>query len=342
LYYCKTNEVIRIPASYDDLKHLIMNRNELALYLSSAERSLPPMLQNSFTCQRCFNLDFCAVYHKANENGTAQTSGLGAIYDAKTDHLSPEHIEFFNKWNYLISKEEGMLQRYRNELWTLSSKEREEKGRCLADMHIIEKLETSQGTSQIAACKYRMTREGGCLNSNTQLLPGDAIVASSESGHLALAIGFVESIDEESITIAVDRELLGGPEKVSGFHPVDKQDHAGLVEFTNVWSKDGQSIERLPGSRPNNLGSVRYRIDKDEMMGGLGVARFNLINLFTAGGDEKRRRLIVDRLEPTFEEQSPLDQVQEILTEANLNEDQTAAVDKVLRGSSSIHLNVHM
>ena len=69
-----------------------------------------------------------------------------------------------------------------------------------------------------------------------------------------------------------------------------------------------------------------FRVDKDELAAGMGRIRDNLIQLFVAGGDERRRRLVVDLEPPEF---APV-AATERLVPSHLNEDQNAAVRKCL------------
>ena len=52
LYYMETSDTSRIPAIRHELRHMIMQRNELACYVRD-RLELPPMLKNSHMCGRC-------------------------------------------------------------------------------------------------------------------------------------------------------------------------------------------------------------------------------------------------------------------------------------------------
>ena len=49
-----------------------------------ARKQLPPTLLSEDQCRRCFANKTCALYHKAVEEGTAQSSGMGAKFDEMT------------------------------------------------------------------------------------------------------------------------------------------------------------------------------------------------------------------------------------------------------------------
>ena len=136
LYYLLGSKMKIITRKLHHIRALIIGRNLLAQYIKSGNQ-LPPMLTHrKFTCQRCFALDACLFYHKAYENGTIKTvssTGLQVELEEKTKHLTKDHIQFFKKWDSLISLEENGDEHIRREIWTLESDEREQLGRFVRD-----------------------------------------------------------------------------------------------------------------------------------------------------------------------------------------------------------------
>jgi DNA replication ATP-dependent helicase Dna2 len=66
---------------------------------------------------------------KTMENGTEHSSGLAGWFDEQTSHLDNKDAEFLRHWNTLLNKEEADIFRFRNELWTMVSADREKLGR---------------------------------------------------------------------------------------------------------------------------------------------------------------------------------------------------------------------
>lgn len=64
----------------DEVRSLLLARNELATYLSSSGSVLPPMVRDPHTCQRCDHVQTCVLFHKAVEQGDARSSGLGETF----------------------------------------------------------------------------------------------------------------------------------------------------------------------------------------------------------------------------------------------------------------------
>ncbi len=249
----------------------------------------------------------------------------------------------------LITLEEGDIGGLRKEIWTRTTKDCEEQGNCLSNMAVVEQLEAMTGSSQIYSYRYRLKRQ---LTSNgtattsilkTNIAPGDAIVVSSEQKpQYALAIGFVVDANDDAIVITTDRALRGLPERLSDFDNLRNQDHAGLVHYHR--RPKLSFVTKIEPSIPVQPHSVNseflYRIDREEMMGGMGTARFNMLHLFTAHGDAKRRKLIVDLTEPEFHkswddtvEKKNSGLVEAALADPRLNEDQRSAIEKVLTGA---------
>lgn len=83
LYYTQTTEVVRVPATRNELRGLFIARNEMAGYMMRRNRKthltqadmedgyasepfLPPTIDNERTCKRCFALDACMLYRKVS------------------------------------------------------------------------------------------------------------------------------------------------------------------------------------------------------------------------------------------------------------------------------------
>ncbi|KAJ3234104.1 Tripartite DNA replication factor [Chytriomyces hyalinus] len=337
LYYMKTGEMIHIPFHRDEARGLIINRNRLARSVTA--RTLPGMLQNSHACTRCYSLNTCLVYHKAVEDGDAETSGLGSLFNSNTGHLSPVHTQFFKKWEALLTKEEGDIQTLRKEVWTLTSKDREKYGSCLSDMKVVSDDGYTEDANRVNRFTYTLKKAFPLLrpgvlaqdgtNSDHSFLKmhlgvGDPIVISSEQGHYAFAIGFLTSATEDTIVVTVDRRLKGIPKRLPGFNEQSNQVFNGI-------EMDSSGAVTVQDVSPSELGQTLYRVDKDEFSAGMSLVRGNLINLFLPQtGDERRRNQIVDLVPPQFESLSVGAGVFNFEANADLNEDQKRAVMKVL------------
>lgn len=248
------------------------------------------------------------------------SSSISDIYALKSSHITPIQAEFFKTWEHLISLEEQDLVRFRKELWTMTAKERETHGRCFAEMVLDEEYQPetpalksgSKREGRIHQFTYRFVKASSLLGIHTpgdsllngHMSVGDAVTVSVEPDLLALVRGFIVALTPNDIIIGVDHEL---------------------------------SMNVILARRPRldqNGSPVVFRIDKDELFGGMGRIRGNLAALFHADGDTQRLELVVDLRAPRFITLPPgplvppHDPVTKVIELLNMN--QKAAVNKVL------------
>ncbi|BGP02897.1 putative DNA replication helicase Dna2 [Rhodotorula toruloides ATCC 204091] len=261
---------------------------------------LPPPIDDERSCKKCYVGDACMLYRKAVDGDEAicddETDPLQLIYAGKTDHITPAHANFFKHWERLISLEEQELVRFKKEIWTLQAEEREQLGRCFANMVISEvKAEDLSSKTSVHRFVYRLRPRsppdssllGGSISTN------DPVVVSLETPSiLAISRGFVLSLSPVDLVIGVDRSLTACPQ--------------------------------TKGAAANEL---VFRVDKDELAAGMGRIRDNLVQLFTPGADARRRSLVVDLAAPRFR---PVEEIKQAGLPSHLNDDQRQAVAKVL------------
>ncbi|KAI8599104.1 DNA replication factor Dna2-domain-containing protein [Dissophora ornata] len=346
LFYLKTGDFIRVPAPHDEIRTILMQRNEIATY-EEDKLSLPPMARSAQKCGRCFSFSSCTVLHRLLENGTPESSGLGNLFEEATDHLTDTHAEFLRKWNRLLSLEQGDVAKFQSQIWSMLSMDRQKAGNCFSNLLLAEELcdDTSDQITfgnRFMSHRYRFKIEASLAPQSQQTLSqtlrnghsslssnisvGDPIVVSSERQHYALAIGHVLDMTLSDITVGLDRPLLGPPMRLDGYDMERNQSYRGLMEIAPPALSATTGTEDYHSHLLKN--DVTFRIDKDEMAAGIARTRNNLIQLFRAdanGGDAKRRHLVVDLERPTFE---PVDNYKS--SDPNLNDDQRQAVEAVL------------
>ncbi|KZT00075.1 Dna2-domain-containing protein [Laetiporus sulphureus 93-53] len=339
LYYTRSDEVVRVPAVRNEVRALIVARNEMAAYMMrrirfhtvkseskvsvedgavadvedtrEVEPFLPPTIDDSWQCGKCYALNTCMLYRKAVENVEDTTSPIADIYALKTSHLTKGQCAFFKHWEALISLEEQDLVRFKKELWTMGAEERERHGRCFANMTLDTTYTVpstiaaakSQKESKIHRFTYCFTKSSSLSGSllNGHISCGDAITISVEPDLLAIARGFIVDLSPHEVVVGVDHEL-------------------------NL-----DTISARLRSKNAAPEKVAFRIDKDELFGGMGRMRDNLAQLFYLDGDTRRLQLVVDLIPPRFHvhEPPPSQEIQSSLI-AHLNDSQKAAMTKVL------------
>src|SRR5271168_327028 len=189
LYYMETSDTHRIPAIRHELRHMIMQRNELACFVRERHAQLPPMLKKENLCNRCYAQVPCFIYHRLADDGDGETSGMRGKFDEVVKHLTPKHKEFFLKWDNLLTKEEKECLKFRRELWTMYGSEREKVGRCFSDV-IIEpgSAYEEQNNPKINRFRYTLIKEAPVSSFSfleSQITVGEPIVISEEKGNFA-------------------------------------------------------------------------------------------------------------------------------------------------------------
>ena len=286
------------------------------------------MLKNSRLCSPCYAKTSCFLYHKLVDDGTEETSGVGKIFQETSGHLRAPHQAFFKKWDDLLTLEEKEMSKFRRELWTMVSAEREGVGRCFGNV-IIENGSASENSEgpRINRFQYTFIKPKSVSSfsfTESQINVGEPIVISDEQGHFALANGFVVQISPRRITVAVDRRLHNARNKEPGFDAVNNQAFQGIMDISSK-NKNAIDINRDTES------PMLYRLDKDEFSNGLAIVRNNLVSLMARDvfQSARLRELIVEGAAPVFKPGSPLSLLPESVG-PNLNMDQKMAIGKVL------------
>ena len=330
LYYMETSETSRVPAVRHELIHIIKQRNELACYARD-RFVLPPMLRNSpHLCGKCYAQTACFTYHKLMENGDGETSGLKETFDELVKHLKSDHQTFFTKWDNLLTKEEKDVVKIRRELWTMQSSERERVGRCFSGV-IIEagSYEEVRDAPKINRYCYTFVKQKPTpwfSFTESQITLGEPVVISDENGHFALASGYVTRVRKGQIQVTVDRRLHNSRAREKHFNSQKNQSFIGITDMAQ--NGNGQ---RTCAPTPPDV-EVVYRIDKDEFSNGMAIVRNNLINIMEkqAFNAQPLRRLIMENTAPTFRSAPSTYSLGDSTSQANLNVDQKAAIEKVM------------
>ncbi|PHH71433.1 hypothetical protein CDD82_6504 [Ophiocordyceps australis] len=338
LYYMETSKTMRIPSVRHELRHMVMQRNHLACYIRERSVQLPPMLKNKHLCGRCYAKATCFVYHRLADEGDGETSGMGDKFDEAVKHLTPRHRDFFLKWEKLLTLEEKEGQKTKRELWTMTSKEREKKSRCFANVVIEPGSAWVDGDNpRINRFHYTFVKQAaqaGFSFVESELTVGEPIVVSDEQGHFALAIGYVTAVRAQRISVAVDRRLHNARIRQAGFDERDNQVFASIMDVGagQGASSSSSSCSSSSSSSSSSVPVLRYRLDQDEFSNGMATVRNNLVQLMAnqVAAADKLRRLIVDLAPPRFKPGPSWDQHGEAKDE-ELNIDQRRAVDKVMK-----------
>ncbi|MCJ1248384.1 Tripartite DNA replication factor [Trapelia coarctata] len=327
LYYMETSEISRIPAVRHELRHMIIQRNELASYVRR-RLELPSMIKSPHLCGKCYAKTACFIYHKLVDDGDGESSGMKEKFDELVNHLKPIHQEFFKKWDDLLTKEETDVLKFRRELWTMLSSERERVGRCFGNV-VIEPGSAIELTDAPKISRFRYTfikpnAAAAFSFADSQITIGEPIVISDEEGHYALANGYVTHMRKHRIIVAVDRRLHNARTRGKAFDAENHQSFTGIMEVLADGNRPSISTPKESEEQ------ILYRLDKDEFSNGMATVRNNLIRIMEKDlfGAQALRKLVVECVAPVF--LPKLSMAFNTPSQASLNVDQRNAIEKVM------------
>lgn len=393
LFYTQSEggDVIRVPRGRNEIRGLIVARNEVAAYMWKRLRNsksrkdgkmpvlqvepglkeepfLPPPVDDERICKRCYAQDACFLFRKThpNHSSSGRTTKfdppipdfLSGIFEAKTGHLTTSQIQFFRDWERLLAMEEREMMRFKKELWTLGAEEREKLGRCFSGMELIHSDSSSyRGAALTQAIEdagiadyeepseavwskegkihrwtYTFARSKSRIHSSSQS-PQTNLPSSTSSSSQSLLDGHLNIGDPVTVSAGPLLALTRGfileltPSQV-----VVGVDHVLDIKAIRTRLQKEPSARKVATFFDASGEQVIFRIDKDELFGGLARVRHNLARLFYADGDRKRLELVVDLRKPIFSEPEPPFSPESIsrAPSLNLNPSQLSAMKKVL------------
>jgi len=271
---------------------LIQVRNSIAHSLQN--RSLPPVLGHSRQCKNCYNIATCMLSHKALENGTSDSSGVGPLFHTLTGEVRPQDAKFLADWMEMLQLEEDTAGR-RGVFWVDPGRGTE--SRAKASVRDLACTSREPEVSKDSRFVYTFAPVGPAPDGRSSTLDvGDYVLLSREDGHYAVARGFITKAAEAGLSVALRGRI-------------------------SQYLLRGHSREPL------------WRVDKSEMGSLVPALRGNLLGMFESGNlqREKLRRLVVDQAPPRFKEpDGPLSSLLGAGDQQNLNERQVLALERVL------------
>ncbi|KAL2378061.1 hypothetical protein RJZ90_006283 [Blastomyces dermatitidis] len=327
LFYLEATKTFRVRAIRSEIRQMIQQRNRLAEFICK-KSDLPPMLKKARICNQCYAKDACFIYHKVMDDGDDESSGMGTSFIEIVGHLTPSHQNFFKKWDALLTMEERDILKFRRELWTMLSNEREGVGRCFGNVMVEPGSAYEEtGVPKINRFRYTFFKHQPPSNfsfGDSQLSVGEPIVVSDEKGHFALANGYVTHISRTRISVAVDRRLHNARTRCSNFDADRHQSFTGVMEIVET---GGSESTVFPEKAED---TTLYRLDKDEFSNGMATVRNNLVCMMDRNTFQARRLrdLIIDGHIPLFKPTSS--SAIPCLPETELNIDQEQAIKKVM------------
>jgi DNA replication ATP-dependent helicase Dna2 len=347
LYYTRSGDMHRVRRTRNEVRGLIVGRNELAFWMKRDSKdeeeigdqrrialaranggdaaqelqeadegntALPPTIDNERECNRCFVQDGCMLYRRTIDRiveDEENPSEISQLYSRITSHLTSSQAAFYQKWERLLSLEEEDMVKFKRELWTLTAAAREEVGRCFANM-IMEprQPDIGAGTSsgEVHSHTYRFVRKPMAGSPGQMLLGGS--ISAGDPCVISIEPGMFSVAQGYIVEVSSHFVTIG----------IDHHLDAILERAAVEQGKDPGDVSNL---------DITFRIDRDEYSDGMAKIRFQLSRLFfsTSERDHRHRELIVDLEAPRFDESV---QLRDEDLPSHLNEDQRAAMRRVL------------
>jgi len=288
LAYLRTTgvEARLVMGQQSELRQLLIVRNRVAQAFMRAglnpDRPLPPILAHPSECSKCFQVAECMIYHQAFEEGTAQSSAVGGLFDEITGHLKEADRAYLRKWDRLIGMEENASVRAGRDLWHRRAVVEEKRtARCLSDMVCKEAraLNAMDGPAYLYRFARRQWKDaalaataGGGEGEDGEDIPrslhemaiavGDRVLISTESllpaqasdrrldllpfQHINLTNGNVRAVTETTVDIICSKAIA-----VPGYADFS------FLSFTSTSSAAaGDGVSRKRSSRGTGAGGL--------------------------------------------------------------------------------------
>ncbi|EPX71066.1 DNA replication endonuclease-helicase Dna2 [Schizosaccharomyces octosporus yFS286] len=307
LCYLENSSLVDLEASMSQIRGLLIARNTLAQH--NIRRSLPAMLKSEHQCKRCYAVNECFLYHKALENGTPETSGVKDLYSSITDQLGEVELQFFKKWERLLTQEENLALRKKGDILTTNLCELDLLGKSLCGLTIKQEKTIPLEIDETIYYFILSSRSPGQIRSSSFSI-GDRIFVSDEEGHWSLTRGIIKDIRDDSICIQTFRHLIIPWKKLDNFDAQNNQ------VFYGSYHRKEHNYQEV---------TKTFRIDKDEFSGGIASVRSTLIGCILPDAPLMIKDMIINLKPPTFSTSNC--QLEASQTEG-LNEDQISALKK--------------
>ena len=249
-----------IRPTWEDVKQLLIVRNQMAAYMRRAEicvaSPLPPMLRSPNECGRCYRAAECMISHAAFESGSPESSGVPELFLYSTRGLSKSHLEFLEHWGQLIEMEASVVDTNMRQPWTQHGADLEREGEFCVSALLLDSMHKTEG--------------GGCclmLKRNTDIPQlfglGDRVHLSVE----AISCGGEQDIEDLLTWDITNIESCLGVGHISGI-----SQRAISVDILSLSSRMEKAVKSS---------GVTIRLDKDDTSVGMGSIRCNAVRVLT-------------------------------------------------------------
>ena len=280
------NDISCVPASDMEVQAMVVARNHVAKYLSSSERlsELPPVLdEGSPSCKYCPQKRSCVLYHKGLERGDSSTATSGMCFSELSAHLTPVHLEYFEKWERAIDIEQGATSKDVHLLLINPPAVREAMGKAIAQLQLSSVQMSPCGDGYLYSFKRealpsahhaeegapQQLREDGGEGSNNLpvnvLGEGDYVIVSTTLGDLHMGRGAVKSLNSQILVVHLKQPLQLPPWATLAM----RRTHSAIISSLTMQYKEKKEHGMMKdgcafGKELEALKEVHWVLDKDE------------------------------------------------------------------------------
>ncbi|XP_017055717.2 DNA replication ATP-dependent helicase/nuclease DNA2, partial [Drosophila ficusphila] len=224
LLYLKENLMQEIQSGRNEQRDLVMRRNELAHWLTRdiatppdqneelvelEDMALPEPICHRNACSKCTYSTICASFAQRDDSlELSQSHPFKVLMPTVLEHLNVTHLKYVHHWIGLLNLEEqhNRQSSQLKSLWTVDPLKRQKQGRAICDLKLVEgkKVAFEEG-------RYLQSLEiGGEVDANRNITLrfdiGEYVVISCTS-RIAIASGFIVSLDARRVDLRLERDL---------------------------------------------------------------------------------------------------------------------------------------
>eukprot|EP00094_Tigriopus_californicus_P009570 TCALIF_09226-PA protein Name:"Similar to Dna2 DNA replication ATP-dependent helicase/nuclease DNA2 (Mus musculus)" AED:0.03 eAED:0.03 QI:0/0.66/0.5/0.75/1/1/4/36/1063 len=232
LLYLRNSSVQEVRAGVHEMRGLVQLRNELASHLKngpSESGELPPLpepINLKRACGQCPHLMACTLHQKLNDTVPPAPHAMAELVPQTLSHLQEDDLQFFKKWSLMcaMEAEESGKGSKLKELWCRTPTERQAQNTAIAQLRLVPKKVSSDNL-------HTFVKSNGPLPPVFQL--GETVILSSET-ELALSQGIITTLDEDQLSLALDRDLMKQDDSIDKVYHLDRYEYQGSMASSRV------------------------------------------------------------------------------------------------------------
>ncbi|SPP78040.1 blast:DNA replication ATP-dependent helicase/nuclease DNA2 [Drosophila guanche] len=273
LLYLRENMMREISGKRNEMRDLIMMRNELAKYLVKEPTApkntwediedlcLPGPISHHSACQTCQFNTVCAIYAKRDAKlSLGDSHSMKTLMPTLLAHLTHDDIKYFHSWCGVLALEDKHSRESFKQptIWTEDRVTRQKQGRAIINLRLYPgqlALKCSGRYEQSMQLPRGVDPNINIYHCGFDV--GEYVIVSTDSC-LAVAAGNVVSLECRRLTVALDRDLK--PKYENETFTVDKHDSTSFSSFNYT----SLALLLAPTERAKELRSIIVTLKRQE------------------------------------------------------------------------------